>query len=134
MIDEIAQIRYFSEYFHYIVGLLDRSQIFFSRAALGRRLRREAAGIQEGWVFAPFSGRFPDESSVLFDERNGLILMDGSFLRFIEEVKVSRRTGAEVFNYSYHYQRPSENFFFRFDFEKEPTAEPIRKVVYEVNH
>jgi len=127
------QIRFFHEYFRYIVGICDKAGIFLSRSTLNKLLRTSTPTFQIGEVSAPQSGGFPDESAQAFDERNGLILLDGSFLRFFEKVQVSRRNGVKILAYSYHYQRTGENFFFRFDFEEEPTVEPIRKPQYHLH-
>jgi hypothetical protein len=86
-----------------------------------------------GDIYAPDTGGFPGESAQSFDENNGLIFRDGSFLRFSERIQVGRHVGARMLAYSYHYQRPGEYFFIRFDFEELPTSDPIRKPQYHVH-
>ena len=143
---KFPDIRYFSDYYHYAVGLIDKSDIVINRVTLTKSRRWSTASITVGEVRAPEIGRYPDETALLFDERNGLIFRDGSFLRFSEKVSANRREGTTVLGYSYHYQRPNENFFIRFDLEELPSSDPIWKpqchvhtsakpelAVYEVN-
>jgi len=120
-------IRYFPDYYHYIVGLIDKSNIVINRATLTKSRRWSTASITVAEIRAPEIGGYPDETAQPFDERNGLIFKDGSFLRFSETVRVNRREGAIVIDYSYHYQHPDENFFIRFDFEELPSPDPIWK-------
>ncbi|MBM3234960.1 hypothetical protein FJZ31_01545 [Candidatus Poribacteria bacterium] len=120
-------IRYFSDYYHYIVGLIDKSDIVINRITLTKSYRWSTASITTGEIRAPEIGGYPDETAQSFDERNGLIFRDGSFLRFSETVSVNRRDGVTMLDYSYHYQRLNENFFIRFDFEELPSPDPIWK-------
>jgi len=126
-------IRYFSDYYHYILGLIDKSGIVLNRSTLTKSLRWRTASIAIGEVQAPATSGFPDDTALPFDENNGLIFRDGSFLRFTEKVQVDRREGATILEHSYHYQRPNEIFFIRFDFEELPTQNPIRKPQYHVH-
>ncbi len=126
-------IRYFSDYYHYLVGLLDTSGIVLDRASLNKSLKTRTPAFMEGKINAPGVSGYPDETARPFDASNGIVFIDGSFLRFNETVRVSRRRGTELISYSYHYQRPGENFFIRFDFEELPTPEPIRKPQYHVH-
>jgi len=128
-----AKIRYLSEYYHYVVGLLDRSGIVLSRASLSKSTIMRSKGHIIGEVLAPNVGSFPGADASVFNESNGIIFRDGSFLRFVERVRVSRRIGTEIFEYSYHYQRPGEDFFVRFDFEKTPATNLIFKPQYHLH-
>jgi len=124
---KFPNIRYFSDYYHHIAGLIDKSGIVINRRTLTKSLKGRTASITVGEVRAPETGGYPDETALPFDEGNGLIFSDGSFLRFLETVSVNRREGTEMLEYSYHYQRPDENFFIRFDFEELPPPDPIWK-------
>jgi hypothetical protein len=124
---KFPNIRYFSDYYHHIIGLIDKSGIAINRTTLTKSLKVRTAPIIVGEIRAPEAGGYPDETSLSFDESNGLIFKDGSFLRFSEKVSVNRREGTTLFGYSYHYQRPNENFFIRFDFEELPSPDPIWK-------
>jgi len=124
---KFPNIRYFSDYYHYIAGLIDKSGIVINRRTLTKSLKGRTASITVGEVRAPEIGRYPDETALPFDESNGLIFRDGSFLRFSETVGTNRREGTTVLEYSYHYQRPDEDFFIRFDFEELPSFDPIWK-------
>jgi len=124
---KFPDIRYFSDYYHHIVGLIDKSDIVINRATLTKSRRWSTASITVAEIRAPEIGRYPDETALPFDEGNGLIFRDGSFLRFSETVSVNRREGTEMLEYSYHYQRPDENFFIRFDFEELPPPDLIWK-------
>lgn len=126
-------IKYLGEYYHYIVGLFDRSGIVSNRTSLNKSVRTRSPAILEAKIFAPGVSGYPDETALPFDEINGIVLTDGSFLRFDETVRVSRRRGTDILAYSYHYQRPNENFFIRFDFEELPTPDQIRKPQYHVH-
>jgi len=130
---DLPRIRYFSDYYHYIVGLIDRSNIVINRSTLGKSTGVRARATTVSDIYAPDVSGFPDESAQPFDENNGLIFKDGSFLRFLERIQVGRRIGARVLAYSYHYQRPGEDFFIRFDFEELPTSNPIRKPQYHLH-
>ena len=124
---ELPRIRYFSDYYHYVVGLIDRSDIVINRSTPGKFIGVSARATTVSDIYAPDVGGFPDESSQTFDASNGLIFRDGSFLRFLERVQVGRRIGTRVLAYSYHYQRPDEGFFIRFDFEELPTPVSRRR-------
>lgn len=124
---KFPDIRYFSDYYRYVVGLMDKSDIVINRATLNKSRRWSTAPITVGEVQAPEASSYPDETALPFNESNGLILKDGSFLRFSEKVHSHRREGTTVLGYSYHYQRPDENFFIRFDFEELPSSDPIWK-------
>ncbi|MBC8233844.1 hypothetical protein H8E77_30210 [bacterium] len=113
--------------------MIDRNDIVINRSTLGKSIGVRARATVVGDIYAPDVSGFPDESAQSFDESNGLIFRDGSFLRFLERVQVGRRIGARVLAYSYHYQRPGEDFFIRFDFEELPTSNPIRKPQYHVH-
>lgn len=130
---DLPRIRYFSDYHHYIVGLIDRSDIVINHSTLSKSIGVNARPTTVGDIYAPDTGGFPDESAQPFDENNGLIFRDGSFLRFSERIQVGRHVGARMLAYSYHYQRPGEDFFIRFDFEELPTSDPIRKPQYHVH-
>jgi hypothetical protein len=85
-------------------------------------------------VGAPCNGEFPDESALTFDPRHGLILIDGSLLRFQERVRMVRQWQmVEVLAYSYHYQSPTEGFFFRFDHEAAPAVDRVLKPDYHLH-
>lgn len=127
MMANFANIRYLGEYYHYVVGLLDRSGIVLSRASLSKSIVMSSTAYIIGEILAPDVGSIPDTEAAAFSESNGIVFRDGSFLRFVERVRISRRTGTEIFDYSYHYQRPGEDFFVRFDFEKTPAANLIFK-------
>lgn len=128
------RVRFLHEYYHYVVGMIDKSGIVADRSALNKVLEASTPGIQSGLVGAPCNGEFPDETALIFDPRNGLILIDGSLLRFQERVRVVRQwQSVEVLAYSYHYQSPGEEFFFRFDHEVTPAMDRILKPDYHLH-
>ncbi len=67
-------------------------------------------------------------------EPTGLIFADGSFLTFFEVVRFGYRDESATepaiyrLKYSYHYQRPADHFFFRYDHHPdigEPDTHPL---------
>jgi hypothetical protein len=131
--NNLLGITYFSDYYHYVIGLLDRLGIVADRSTLAKSSRVRAPSIVIGEVRAPRESGFLSESALPFESRNGIIFLDGSFLRFKETVQVNRRTGTKILAYSYHYQRPGENFFVRFDSEEQPTLDSFRKPQYHLH-
>jgi len=129
----LAKIRYFSEYYHYVVGVLDRSGIILSRASLSKSIILRSTEQLIGDVYAPENSGFPCSDAASYNKSNGIVFRDGSFLRFYERVRVRRRDGTEILGYSYHYQRPGEVFFARFDFEETPTTDVIFKPRYHLH-
>jgi len=63
---KFPDIRYFSDYYHHIAGLVDKSGIVINRRTLTKSLKGRTASITVGEVQAPEAGSYPDETALPF--------------------------------------------------------------------
>lgn len=104
----------FHQYYGWLVGLIDKTEVMADRSCLTcLPLSR-----QEGVVRAPkITGFF------VAGQPPGLLLKDGSFLRFKEEVCLQDDGSFVLLSYAYHYERPG-GYYFRYEKLKEPHPDP----------
>ncbi|GEM_PF-904712 len=96
----------------YKLGIVrDRSALCFSQK-----------NRDEGLVMAPREGGFAKPGTL----PDGLIFVDGSFLRFRERIVIKKDGSIEWVFYNYHYQRP-DDYFFRYDKLPQPHDNPIKE-------
>ena len=118
-------MRSFSEYYSWLLGVIDRSGIVRDRSGMAKR----PTGKFTGHIFAPTERGFakPGASPM------GLIFVDGAYMRFRENVRIGRRGGVERLAYSYHYQRP-DGYYFRYDLRERPFENPIKCIIEPQRH
>lgn len=79
--------------------------------------------------FSPLEGVPPDEGGIIRAREPDLLFRDGARLAIYEMARVVDNK-IERLLYTYHYERPS-GYFFRY--EREETADPIRKPQYHMH-
>lgn len=114
-------MKHFSEYFRWVLGVIDKSGIVQDRSSLFREHVKRTEGI----VRAPKVGGFAKPGAPLA----GLLFVDGAVLRFEERITIERDGTIRHVFYSYHYQRPS-GWYFRYD-KLESPFEGLTKAIIE---
>jgi len=104
------KVKRITEYFHWILGTIDKSGIVADRSAASFKVRSKC----QAAVYAPR----------IRSQRSGLIFCDNSTLNLREEIRISRSGELDVISYVYHYERP-DGFFFRYEKLAEPHPDPI---------
>lgn len=123
----MMKVRFVHEYYHNLVGAIDKSGIFLDRSSLGRGTTLDSGQAQIGRILAPLSGAMADPTAQPYDPSNGLVLHNGAFLNVRETVRVARDGTGGWLDYSYHYQDPRGGYYFRFEKDSTPDPNPIWK-------
>ncbi len=79
--------------------------------------------------FSPVEGISANDGGVVSARDPALAFRDGARLKLYEEIRVVNKE-IHLLYYSYHYERPN-GYFFRY--ERENTADPIRKPEYHMH-
>ncbi len=108
----------FSEYRSWLLGQIDKSGIIRDRSNICFSQKNR----DEGLVSAPRESGFAKPGGL----PEGLIFIDGAFLRFQERIIIKKDGSIERVFYSYHYQRP-DGYFFRYDKLPRPHDNPIKE-------
>jgi hypothetical protein len=123
----MKKVRFAHEYYHLVVGAIDKSGIFADRASLGKTAVFEVDGKQHIEILASLRGARIDLTARLYDSNVGLVLLNGTLLGIRELVEVTRGGTVTRLRYSYHYQDPRDGYYFRFEKDLTPDPNPIWK-------
>jgi hypothetical protein len=97
----VLKAKFVHEYYHNVVGAIDKSGVFLDRSSLGKVLTLDSGQSQVGQILAPLSGEMADPTAQPYDPSNGLVLRNGAFLNMRETVRITRDGVMEWLSYSY---------------------------------